>query len=530
MTKYIFITGGVVSGIGKGIVSASIARLLKNRGFRVTIQKLDPYINVDPGTMGPLQHGEVFVTEDGSETDLDLGHYERFIDENLTGNSSVTAGKIYWSVIQNERNGHYLGKTVQVIPHITDEIKRRILEIGRERDIAIIEIGGTVGDIESRPFIEAIRQISLTLGRDNIMYIHNTLITTIPHSNELKTKPTQHSVRELLSFGIQPDVIVCRSPSPLGEDIKSKIALFCNLLNEYVIENLDVANLYDVPQMLDNQNICEKICKIINVKVRQPVDKISAEWDNVSKKIKAINTTITIALVGKYVALHDAYLSVEEALNHAGILIGTKIDIKWIDSERITEKNVNEILFNVRGILIPGGFGQRGIEGMVSAAKFARVNDIPFFGICLGLHIVAIEFSRNVLGLLNSNSMEFENEADDLVVSNLNAKKELNQTFSMKLGSYALVLEENSKAIVAYKVKKIVERYRHRYAVNLKYEKEFLKNGLIVSARSEVKDSIEIMEIPKLRWYVAVQFHPEFKSRPNRPHPLFVEFVRSTTK
>jgi CTP synthase len=521
--KYIFVTGGVVSGIGKGITSASLGRILKARGIKITMQKLDPYINIDPGTMSPYQHGEVFVTEDGAETDLDLGHYERFIDENLSKNSNVTAGKIYWSVITKERDGKYLGKTVQVVPHITNEIKERIFRAGENSDVVITEIGGTVGDIESQPFIEAIRQIYLDLGRENVMYIHVTLVPCIPNSDEQKSKPTQHSVKELLSFGIQPDVVVCRSERALDPDLKFKIGLFCNVSESCVIENLNVDTVYDVPLMFEEQKLAEKVCKRLRIECREPDLK---EWMKISDIARNLKEKVTIALVGKYVSLHDAYLSVQEALKHAGFHHRVDVDIKWIDSSTLTEENVAEVFEDVDGILVPGGFGDRGINGKILAAKYARENNIPFFGICLGMQLMVIEFSRNVAGILDADSAEFSKTSQNLVVDIMPSQKDIKKLGgTMRLGKFPCVISENSKAMDAYKTAEISERHRHRYEINNDYIKKLEDCGLKFSGHSPDGKLVEIVELPSHPWFVGVQFHPEFKTRPNRPHPLFVEFV-----
>jgi len=528
MTKYIFVTGGVVSGLGKGITAASLGRLLKNRGLKVTIQKFDPYINVDPGTMSPYQHGEVFVTDDGAETDLDLGHYERFIDINLSKNNNVTTGKIYSSIITKERRGDYLGGTVQVIPHITNEIKDRIFRAARENnaDVVITEIGGTVGDIESLPFLEAIRQLKNDVGRENIMYIHVTLIPYIAASGELKTKPTQHSVKELRSIGIQPNVIVCRTDHSLSDDIKKKLALFCDIETEAVIENLNVNTLYDVPLMLKEQGLDEYVMKHLQL-ITPPADM--GEWTELVNKIKNLKHTTRIALVGKYVSLHDAYLSVAEALYHAGFSNNTEIEIEWIDAEAVTQENKNELLKDMDGILVPGGFGDRGIEGKIATIQYARENNVPFFGICLGMQTAVIEFARNVVGLKDAHSSEFNLKTPYPVIDILPEQKDIEDMGgTMRLGLYPCKIEINTKAMDAYKDELVYERHRHRYEFNNEFREQLQKAGLVISGMSPDERLVEIVEIPSHSWFVATQFHPEFISRPNRPQPLFREFVKAS--
>lgn len=529
-TKYIFVTGGVVSGLGKGITAASLGRLLKARGYRVTIQKFDPYINIDPGTMSPYQHGEVFVTEDGAETDLDLGHYERFIDENLSVNSNITTGKIYWSVLNKERNGEYLGSTVQVIPHVTNAIKERVYRAGKtfHSDVVITEIGGTVGDIEGLPFLEAIRQVSHDIGRENVLYIHVTLIPYLNKSGEMKTKPTQHSVKELLSIGIQPDIIVCRSEQPISEEMKNKLSLFCNVGEDCVIENLDVPSLYEVPLLLEQENFAQTVLRKLHMKDTTPD---LSEWTSLVESQKKLSKTVNIALVGKYVELHDAYISVIEALNHGGIAHDTKVNINWINSEELEEdeKHINDIFKDVDGIVVPGGFGKRGIEGKITSIKFARENKIPFLGICLGMQCAVIEFARNVIELDGAHSSEIEESTSypviDLMPEQLDAEG-LGGT--MRLGAYPCKLDKDSKAYAAYKEEIIYERHRHRYEFNNQYREEFEGAGMDLTGLSPNGKLVEIVEIKDHPFFVGVQFHPEFKSRPNRPSPVFSEFVRAS--
>ncbi|TCS82080.1 CTP synthase [Tepidibacillus fermentans] len=528
MTKYIFVTGGVVSGLGKGITAASLGRLLKNRGLKVTIQKFDPYINVDPGTMSPYQHGEVFVTDDGAETDLDLGHYERFIDINLSKNNNVTTGKIYSSVITKERRGDYLGGTVQVIPHITNEIKDRIFRAAKEThaDVVITEIGGTVGDIESLPFLEAIRQLKNDVGRENIMYIHVTLVPYIAASGELKTKPTQHSVKELRSIGIQPNMIVCRTEHTLSDDIKKKIALFCDIEKEAVVEALDADTLYDVPLMLQQQGLDEYVVKHLSLNT-PPADM--KEWTELVNKIKNLKHTTRIALVGKYVSLHDAYLSVAEALYHAGFNNDTEIEIDWIDAENVNQENVHQLLKDADGILVPGGFGDRGIEGKITTIQYARENNIPFLGICLGMQTAVIEFARNVVGLKDAHSTEFNLRTPYPVIDILPEQKDIEDLGgTMRLGLYPCKLEKDSKAMQAYQDELVYERHRHRYEFNNEFRDQLQAAGLKISGTSPDEKLVEIIEIPSHPWFVATQFHPEFVSRPNRPHPLFRDFVKAS--
>ncbi|HHW48319.1 MAG TPA: CTP synthase [Clostridiaceae bacterium] len=524
--KYVFVTGGVVSGLGKGITAASLGRLLKARGLHVTIQKFDPYINVDPGTMSPYQHGEVFVTDDGAETDLDIGHYERFIDENLNKNSNITTGKIYWSVINKERKGDFLGGTVQVIPHITNEIKERIYRVGRSdhTDVVITEIGGTVGDIESLPFLEAIRQVATDVGRENVMYIHVTLVPYIAKSGELKTKPTQHSVKELRSIGIQPDVIVCRSERSLSKELKDKIGLFCNIPGEWVIHNIDVEILYEVPLLLEKEGLAEIVCKRLGLKCKEPD---LTEWERMVERQKNFKKSVTIALVGKYVELHDAYLSVVEALKHGGIANDTDVKIKWINSEHLNNENIGEQLDDVDGILVPGGFGDRGIEGKILAARFARENKVPYFGICLGMQMAVVEFARNVIGLHDAHSSEFDADTSNPVIDLMPEQKDIDEKGgTMRLGIYPCKIKEGSLADKIYNERLIYERHRHRYELNNEYREILASKGMIFSGLSPSERLVEIIELKDHPWFIGVQFHPEFKSRPNRPHPLFREFIK----
>lgn len=527
MTKFIFVTGGVVSGLGKGITAASLGRLLKSRGLKVAAQKLDPYINIDPGTMSPFQHGEVFVTEDGAETDLDLGHYERFIDENLNKYSNLTTGKVYWNVLTKERNGEYLGNTVQVIPHITNEIKNFIYSVGEKdgADVVITEIGGTTGDIESLPFLEAIRQVSLEVGKDNCLFIHVTLIPYIKSSGEHKSKPTQHSVKELRSIGINPDVIVARCDEPLSEDIRNKISLFCNVQPDCVIENMTLPVLYQAPIMLENQHFSDIVCR--ELKIDCPACNLS-EWNDMLKSIETRNKKVKIALVGKYVKLHDAYLSVAEALRHAGYENQAIVDIEWIDAELVNENSAKELFLNCDGILVPGGFGDRGIEGKICAAKFARENNIPYFGICLGMHIAVIEFAQNVLGLKNANSREFDPYSPNCVIDLMpDQKGVVSKGGTMRLGAYPCSVKEGSMLNKAYGKLTLEERHRHRYEFNNEFREAFEKSGMIICGTSPDNRLVEAVEIPENKFFVAVQYHPEFKSRPNHAHPLFREFIKN---
>ncbi len=526
-TKYIFVTGGVVSGLGKGITAASLGRLLKNRGYKVTIQKMDPYINVDPGTMSPIEHGEVFVTDDGAETDLDLGHYERFIDENLTKNSSVTTGKIYSTVIEKERRGEYLGKTVQVIPHITNEIKERIYKFENEDiDIVITEIGGTIGDIEGLSFIEAIRQVGIEKATEDVLYIHVTLLPYIAGSNELKSKPTQHSVKELQSLGIKPDILVCRSELPIDENLKNKIALYCNVRPESVIQNKTVDNLYAVPLMLETEGLTKEVCKHLKLEKQEPNN---AEWEKIVEKIRNVeDKTVKVAIVGKYVKLEDSYLSVAESLRHSGFENNVKVEISYVDSEKITNKNAKENLQEYNAILVPGGFGDRGIEGMIATIKYARENNVPFLGICLGMQMAVVEFARNVLGIKDANSEEFASESENQVIHIMDEQKDIDKKGgTMRLGAYPCILKKGTKAQELYGKVEISERHRHRFEYNNKYKEQMEKAGLICSGTSPNGKLVEIVELQNNSYFIAGQFHPEFKSRPNRPHPLFVGLIRA---
>ena len=528
MTKYIFVTGGVVSGLGKGITAASLGRLLKNRGLKVTIQKFDPYINVDPGTMSPYQHGEVFVTDDGAETDLDLGHYERFIDINLTKNSNVTTGKIYSSVISKERRGEYLGGTVQVIPHITNEIKERVFRAGKEAqsDVVITEIGGTVGDIESLPFLEAIRQIRSDIGRENVMYIHVTLIPYIKASGEMKTKPTQHSVKELRSIGIQPHVIVCRTEHKLSNELKRKLALFCDIDPEAVIECRDADTLYEVPLMLRDQGLDEIVVKHLGLGGLKEADM--REWEDLVRRVKQPKEKTEIAIVGKYVDLHDAYLSVVESLGHAGIANSADVQIRWVNAEHVTDDNAAELLGGVHGVLVPGGFGDRGIEGKISAIKYARTQRIPFFGICLGMQMAVVEYARSVVGLKDANSSEINPSTPYPVIDLLPEQKDIEDLGgTMRLGLYPCKIAEGSLGMQAYQDELVYERHRHRYEFNNEYREILEKHGFRITGTSPDGRLVEMIEVPDHPWFLAVQFHPEFTSRPNRPQPLFREFVRA---
>lgn len=530
MTKYIFVTGGVVSGLGKGITAASLGRLLKARGLKVAAQKLDPYINVDPGTMSPYQHGEVFVTEDGAETDLDLGHYERFIDEDLNRYSNLTTGKVYWNVLNKERRGEYLGSTVQVIPHITDEIKEFVYRVGKQTDadVVITEIGGTIGDIESQPFLEAVRQISLEVGRENSMFIHVTLVPYLKGSEEHKSKPTQHSVKELQGMGINPDIIVLRCDEPLEESIFQKISLFCNVGQDCVIENRTLPNLYEAPLMLEKQNFSDAVCRKLHL---DPPEADLREWEQLVERICNRDQEVSIGLVGKYVKLHDAYLSVSEALNHAGYAYHSHVRIHWIDSESITRENAGEILAGLQGILIPGGFGSRGIEGMILAAEYAREHKIPYLGICLGMQIAVIEYARNKAGLLDAHSGEFDEQCANKVIDFMPGQSEdLDKGGTLRLGSYPCLIQENTKMEECYGADLIYERHRHRYEFNNTYREKLEQAGLRISGTSPEGRLVETVELSDHPFYVGVQFHPEFKSRPNEPHPLFCGFIGAALK
>ncbi len=530
LTKHIFVTGGVVSSLGKGITAASIGLLLKNRGLKVSIQKLDPYLNLDPGTMSPFQHGEVFVTADGTETDLDLGHYERFIDESLTKHSNVTAGSIYWSILKKERKGSYLGGTVQIIPHVTNEIKESILTLATDNkpDVAITEVGGTVGDIESLPFLEAIRQLKKDVGKENVIYVHVTLVPFIGTAAELKTKPTQHSVKELRSIGIQPDLIVCRADRKLTESAKRKIALFCDIDKKAVIEAVNVKNIYEIPLSLNKQKADEQLLELLSLNA-DPV-KLD-KWQAFVDKVDAIKDKISIAIVGKYVQLPDAYLSVYEALNHAGINHNHKIDLQWVDAEELTPSQVKEKLKKASGILVPGGFGVRGIEGKIAAAKYARENNVPYLGICLGMQCAVVEFARNVAGLKKANSSEFQSDTPYPVIDLMEEQKDVEDMgASMRLGNYPCTLMQNTLAKSLYKKDEVQERHRHRYEVNNKFRQELEKAGMVFSGRSPDEKLIEMIELKDHPYFIASQFHPEFKSRPIKPHPLFNGFVGAAIK
>ena len=525
-TKFIFVTGGVVSSLGKGITAASLGRLLKSRGLRVSMQKFDPYINVDPGTMNPYQHGEVFVTDDGAETDLDLGHYERFIDESLTQAANVTSGRVYYTVITRERKGEYLGATIQVIPHITNEIKRRMLEVSLKEDapdVVITEIGGTVGDIESLPFLEAARQLKSEVGRENVLYIHVTLVPYLSAAGELKTKPTQHSVKELLSLGIQPDILVCRTDSPLTEDIRRKIALFCNVEEDCVIANTTASTLYQVPLLLEQEGLCAVVCRKLGLGSGVPD---MTGWQAMVEKILGAHRRVEIALVGKYTGLHDAYLSVVESLFHAGTACDAKVDIRWVDSETLTEENAAQMLAGCGGVLVPGGFGDRGIEGMIAAARYARENRVPYLGICLGMQIAVIEFARHVAGWDDADSTEFTTRTAHPVIDLMPEQVGVTaKGGTMRLGRYPCVLAEGSRARAAYGTAEVFERHRHRYEFNNQFRTELEEAGLRLSGLSPDRQLVEIVEEPEHPWFVGCQFHPEFLSRPDRPHPLFWGFV-----
>ena len=522
--KYIFVTGGVVSGLGKGICAASLGRLLKQCGLRVRNQKFDPYLNVDPGTMSPYQHGEVFVTDDGAETDLDLGHYERFVDESLTGDSSVSSGKIFWSVLNRERQGGYLGGTVQIIPHVTDEIKRRLYAMDDgHTDVVIAEIGGTVGDIESQPYLEAIRQVAAEQGRGNVLYIHVPLVVSIPGSGELKSKPTQHSVKELLSVGIQPDVLVCRTDSPLPEDMRRKIALFCNVSEDCVIQNLTASTLYEVPLLLEKEGLCRVVCRKLGLDAGEPD---MCHWHELVEQIHRATRPVTIALVGKYTELHDAYLSVAESLFHAGTACGAQVDIRWVDSQHLTAENIADALAGCKGILVPGGFGDRGIEGMILAAQYARENRIPYLGICLGMQIAVIEFARHVAGWSDAHSAEFDSATAHPVIDLMPDQVGVTaKGGTMRLGKYPCLLTAGTRAQEAYGQSEIWERHRHRYECSNVFRPALEEAGLRIAGTSPDGRLVEMVELPEHPWYVGCQFHPEFKSRPDRPHPLFRGFV-----
>ena len=525
--KYVFVTGGVVSGLGKGITAASLGRLLKARGYKVTMQKFDPYINIDPGTMNPIQHGEVFVTDDGAETDLDLGHYERFIDESLDKNSNVTTGKIYWSVLHRERRGDYGGGTVQVIPHITDEIKSRFYrdDASDETKIAIIEVGGTVGDIESQPFLEAIRQFQHDVGRENAILVHVTLIPYLKASGEMKTKPTQASVKALQSMGIWPDIIVCRSEHPLDQGIKDKIALFCNVPSEHVLQNLDVEYLYEAPLAMERERLAQAACECLRLPCPEPD---LTDWKQMVNALRSPKYEVHIALVGKYIQLHDAYLSVAEALKHGGIASSAAVHIHWINSENVTRENAHELFREADGILVPGGFGDRGIEGKIEAIRYARQNNVPFLGLCLGMQLAIVEYARNAAGLSGAHSIELDPDTPYPVISLMpdqNGVKDIGGT--LRLGSYPCLLDPSTKAYALYGQREIQERHRHRYEVNNDYRKVLTDSGLTLSGFSPDGRIVEMIELPDHPFFLATQAHPELKSRPNHPHPLFAGFVKA---
>lgn len=530
MVKYVFVTGGVVSGLGKGITAASLGRLLKARGYHVTMQKFDPYINVDPGTMNPIQHGEVFVTDDGTETDLDLGHYERFINENLDQNSNVTTGKIYWSVLNKERHGDYGGGTVQVIPHITNEIKDRFYKAKSEEEetISIIEVGGTVGDIESQPFLEAIRQFQAEVGRENAILIHVSLIPYLKASGEMKTKPTQMSVKELQSMGIWPDIIVCRSDYPLDEQIKGKIALFCNVKKEHVLQNLDASSLYEVPLLMEEEKLAQATCECLHIPCPEPD---LSKWKDMIYAIQNTTSKVKIAIVGKYVALHDAYLSVVEALKHGGIANKAEVEIVWVDSEELNVENVATVFEGIHGIIVPGGFGSRGTEGKILAIQYARTKNVPFLGICLGMQLAIVEYARNVMGLKDAASIELDPDTTNPVIALMpdqNGVSDIGGT--LRLGAYPCILKEDSLAKQLYGIQEISERHRHRYEVNNDYREALTEAGLTLSGISPDGKIIEMIEISKHPYFIATQAHPEFKSRPDQAHPLFKGLVEAAIK
>ncbi len=525
MAKYIFVTGGVVSGLGKGIAAASLGRLLKERGLKVALQKFDPYLNVDPGTMSPYQHGEVFVTEDGAETDLDLGHYERFTDEDLTVDSSVTSGKVYWSVLNREREGAFLGGTVQVIPHITNEIKERVYRVGRRPDIDVVitEIGGTVGDIESQPFLEAIRQVAVEVGRQNVLYLHVSLIVAIPGSGELKSKPTQHSVKELLGLGIQPDVILCRADGEVPREVRDKISLFCNIPPEQVIPNLTASILYEVPLLLEREGLGRVVCRRLGLTAEEPE---LTEWRTMVERARHPQGTVEIALVGKYVALHDAYLSVVEALAHGGIENGVQVELRWVDSEGLDDSNAEQILGGCSGVIVPGGFGSRGVEGMISAIRWARENWVPYFGICLGMQMAVVEFARHRAGLPDAHSSELAATAHPVIDLMPDQRDVTSKGGTMRLGAYPCrITGRDTRAFQAYGAEEIRERHRHRYEFNNGFRSLLTEKGLRLSGLSPDGRLVEMVELPEHPWFVGVQFHPEFKSRPNKAHPLFRDFI-----
>jgi len=525
MSKYIFVTGGVVSGLGKGITAASLGRLLKARGLKVAAQKLDPYINVDPGTMSPYQHGEVYVTEDGAETDLDLGHYERFIDEDLNKYSNLTTGKVYWNVLNKERRGEYLGETVQVIPHVTNEIKEFIYAVGKKTgaDVVITEIGGTTGDIESQPFLEAIRQVGLEQGRGNSLFIHVTLVPYLHGSGEHKSKPTQHSVKELQGMGIHPDLIVLRCNEPLEESILHKIAMFCNVRPDCVFENRTLPVLYEAPLMLEKQHLSSVVCRELGIEAPEPD---LAEWAEMVERVRAPKKKVTVGLVGKYTELHDAYLSVAEALRHAGCALGAEVDIRWIDSEKVTDETAEDLLSPCAGIIVPGGFGARGIEGMITAARYAREKGVPYLGLCLGMQIAVIEFARHVCGFADANSGEFDPDSAHKVIDFLpDQSDETAKGGTLRLGAYPCRIAPGTKMEECYKTGLISERHRHRYEFNNEFRSELQNAGLVISGTSPDGSLVETVEVGEHPFFVGVQYHPEFKSRPNKPHPLFLGFV-----
>ena len=528
MTKYIFVTGGVVSGLGKGITAASLGRLLKMRGLKVAAQKLDPYLNVDPGTMSPYQHGEVYVTEDGAETDLDLGHYERFIDEDLNKYSNLTTGKVYWNVLNKERRGEYLGSTVQVIPHITNEIKEFVYRVGKQTDadVVITEIGGTIGDIESQPFLEAVRQISLEVGQENSLFIHVTLVPFLRGSDEHKSKPTQHSVKELQGMGIRPDIIVLRCDEPLEPSIFRKISMFCNVKPDCVIENITLPCLYEAPLMLEASNFSSVVCRELAIDTPAPD---LAEWSDMVARIKSRERTVKIGLVGKYVQLHDAYLSVAEALRHAGFALGADVDIQWIDSETLNEGNYHNILSQVDGIIVPGGFGGRGIDGMILAARYAREYNVPYFGICLGMQIATIEFARDVAGISDAHSSEFDEQCKHKVIDFMPGQSDdIDKGGTLRLGAYPCVIQPGTTMARCYGTLEISERHRHRYEFNNEFRDVLTNAGLTLSGLSPDGRLVETVELTEHPFFVGVQYHPEFKSRPNKAHPLFRGFIAAS--
>lgn len=531
MTKYVFVTGGVVSGLGKGVTASSLALLLKSRGYKVFMQKFDPYINVDPGTMSPFQHGEVFVTADGSETDLDLGHYERFIDEELNYTSNVTTGKIYSSVIEKERKGDYLGATVQIVPHVTNEIKNKVYEAASTSgaDIVITEIGGTIGDIESQAFIESLRQLRNELGKENTLFVHVTLVPYIYGSNELKTKPTQHSVIELRGMGIQPDIIVCRTSDALDDGLKSKISLFCSIPKENVIDSVDVNNIYQIPINYHHQKMDETVLKQFGLDVNKSDLR---DWKKLINVVSNLKEEVEIALVGKYVELHDAYISVAESLYHAGYKHGKNVKIKWVDAETLEDdKNLGEVFKNCKGIVVPGGFGTRGIEGKITACKYARENNVPFLGLCLGMQVAVIEFARNVCGIKNAGSTEFDELCQNPVIDLMASQKSVvNMGGTLRLGNYSCKIKKGTLAYDSYQTDKVLEGHRHRYEFNNQYKEIIEKHGMVISGVNEESNLVEIIEIPRHKHFIACQFHPEFKSRPTRPHPLFDTFIKDAIK